>query len=473
MRVRFAPSPTGRLHVGGARTALFNWLLARHHRGTLLLRIEDTDVERSTRASESSLLTDLAWLGLEWDEGPDVGGPHGPYRQSERRELYARQAAALVAAGNAYPCFCTDAELEQRREARRAQGAESHYDGRCRSIPAATARRRHQAGEAHALRFRVRPGDVHFQDHIRGAMRIDAGTFGDFVLLRSNGLPTYNFACVVDDAAMRISHVVRGEDHLYNTARQCLLFEACAWPLPEFAHLPLILDEDRGKLRKREGRTGTYVDEYRSAGYLPAALVNFLALLGWSSPHEEELLARADLVRDFDLSRVNKSAAVFDQRKLDWMAAWHVRNRADADLAALALPFLHAAGLEADLRRAQTWVAAFKSDLPALALLPARVQALLDGVSPEAEAAAALASPAAARLLPLLAARLESADAIDGAGFKLLLQECGRELGLRGKDLFVPVRAALSGRLHGPELPLLFDLLGAERVRARLGASQL
>src|SRR5262245_52900214 len=288
VRARFAPSPTGRLHVGGARTALFNWLFARHHGGTLVLRIEDTDAERSTPAAEKALLEDLRWLGIDWDEGPDVGGPHGPYRQTERLSIYAAHVERLLAAGTAFRCFCTDADLERKRQAQLAAGQEPHYDGTCRTLTPdeITARR----GTPHAIRFHVQPGRVEFADRVRGDMAFDANAVGDFVLLRSIGMPTYNFACVVDDAAMQITHVIRGEDHLSNTLRQVLLYQALGLPLPEFAHVSLIVDEERAKLKKREGRTGTYVDEYRAAGYPAPALVNFLALLGWSSTSGDEIL---------------------------------------------------------------------------------------------------------------------------------------------------------------------------------------
>ena len=470
-RVRFAPSPTGRLHVGGARTALFNWLLARNQKGTMVLRIEDTDAERSTRESEASLLADLAWLGLDWDEGPDLGGPQAPYRQSERRQHYTAAAEPLLQTGQAYPCFCGEKDAPRGEEA----GAPERSDCRCGEMsPAAVAARRRD-GDRQAVRFRVPPGVVEFEDRLRGPMRIDAATFGDFVLLRTSGLPTYNFACVVDDHAMQITHVVRGEDHLYNTARQRLLYDALRLPLPEFVHLPLILDTDRSKLSKRDGRSGTYVDEYRTQGYLPEALVNFLALLGWSSPRGEELLSPAELVRDFSLERLTRSPAVFDPVKFEWMAAWHMRQRPDAELVTLAAPWLQAAGLDTKPETARAWIAGFKSDLPALGRLPAKVQEILGPPAPTPEAEAALCAPGARRLLAALVDGLEkarsSAATLDGQGFKKLLQESGQELGLRGKDLFGPVRAALTGSTHGPELPLLYDALGVERVRQRLQAA--
>jgi len=473
-RVRFAPSPTGRLHVGGARTALFNWLFARHHGGTMILRIEDTDAERSTRGAEIALLEDLRWMGLDWDEGPDVGGPHAPYRQTDRLGVYAERAEALLAAGKAFRCFCTDAELERKRAAQLAAGAEPRYDGTCRNLDASEVERRRTAGAAPTIRFHVPDMVVTFADHIRGDMRFESRTVGDFVLLRSNGLPTYNFACVVDDAAMQITHVIRGEDHLANTLRQVLLYQGLQLAMPDFAHVSLILGEDRTKLKKRAGLEGTYVDEYRAGGWLPSALVNFLALLGWSSPSGDELLSPERLRQEFDLDRVSRSPAIFDVQKLRWMGGEHLRAAPVATLVPLALPFLAAAKLGSDPVQAEKWLLAFRDTLACLADLPPHVRELIEPGAPEADAEAALRTPEARRLLSELAVRLEGRmtgpGSVDGAGFKAILQQCGKDLGLKGRELFMPVRAALSGRNHGPELPLLFDALGADRVLARLRA---
>ncbi len=471
VRVRFAPSPTGRLHVGGARTAIFNWLFARHHGGTLVLRIEDTDQVRSTRDSESSLFQDLTWMGLDWDEGPDVGGPHPPYRQSERLHVYAESASRLAHAGAIYPCFCTDAELDAKRTAQRAAGMEPHYDGTCRALDPQRAAERQASGATYTMRFRVPNRAVTFEDRVRGSMRFESTTVGDFVLLRSNGMPTYNFACVVDDAAMRISHVLRGEDHLTNTMRQVLIYEAFGFGLPEFAHLSLIVDADRAKLKKREGQEGTYVDEYRTRGYLPGALVNFLALLGWSSPSGDEVLSRERLVADFDLDRVGRAPAVFDAQKLRWMAGEYLRAAHQDGLARDSLPYLHDAGLDLDVQSATRMLAAFRDSIATLSELPARARELLAPGPPEPEAAAALQAPEARRLLNALVVGLDDTKGpLDGAAFKALMQECGKTLGMKGRDLFMPVRAAISGRTHGPEIPLLFDALGAAAVRERLAA---
>ncbi len=468
LRARFAPSPTGRLHVGGARTALFNWLFARHHGGTLVLRIEDTDQERSTRPAEAALLTDLQWMGIDWDEGPDCGGPFGPYRQTERLALYAEHAARLVASGDAFACFCTDAELEVKRQAQIAAGGEPRYDGTCRDLPAAEVEARRNRGVASVTRFRVPSRPVHFEDNVRGRIEFGADTVGDFVLLRSNGLPTYNFACVVDDVAMQITHVIRGEDHLSNTLRQVLVYETLHFAQPVFAHVSLILGEDRSKLKKRAGQEGTYVDEYRDRGYLPDALVNFLALLGWSSATGDEVLTRERLRAEFDLGRVSRSPAIFDVQKLRWMAGEHVRAAPVAGLVSLAQPFLAAAGLPTDPLRVQAWILAFRDSIACLAEIPVRVRELLELGEPEPEAAAALQTPGARGLLALVDERWGTRTDLDGAAFKVLLQESGKALGLKGREVFMPARAALTGRIHGPDLPLLFDSLGAAAARERL-----
>jgi nondiscriminating glutamyl-tRNA synthetase len=466
--VRFAPSPTGRLHVGGARTALFNWLFARHHNGVMVLRIEDTDTERSTRASEDSLLRDLRWLGLDWDEGPDVGGPHGPYRQSERRQKYAAAAAQLVRDGLAYPSADSEADVA-------ASESRDHKTPRERTPVAAfdatALAQQIIAGTSPAIRFRLPEGLIHYEDAVRGPLQIDTDTLSDFILLRSSGLPTYNFACVVDDADMQITHVLRGEDHLYNTSRQVLLYDALQLARPQFVHLSLILGEDRTKLKKRDGREGTFVDEYRTRGFLPDALVNFLALLGWSPQSGEDVLSRQRLVDAFDVQRVTRAPAVFDVQKLRWMGGEYMRALQPQDLLAQANAFVEAAGLEGTEAQKQSWASTFQKYLVSLDELPQLVQEVLEPGAADEEARDALAGSHVAPLLQDLAGRLQSAagrSAVDGAVFKQLLQESGVALGVKGKPLFQPVRAALTGRGHGPDLPLLFEIIGAAAALERL-----
>ena len=316
MRVRFAPSPTGTLHIGSARTALYNFLFARHNGGSFVLRIDDTDAARSDAALEASIMADLRWLGLEWDEGPDVGGPSGPYRQSERLERHRAAAEELLASGQAYHCFCPEERLEQLRREALASGHTPRYDRRCLALPADEVRRRLDAGEPAAVRFKVPAGEVVVDDLIRGAVVIGADALSDPIIVRSDGVAGYNFATVVDDRDMGITHVIRGDDHLTNTARQQLLFEALGGPVPRWAHHSMVLGPDGGKLSKRHGATA--VGDYRELGYLPEAIVNYLALLGWSHG-EDEVLDLDRLVREFELERLSPSPAVFDLPKLDWL----------------------------------------------------------------------------------------------------------------------------------------------------------
>ena len=378
VRVRFAPSPTGHLHVGGARTALFNWLFAKHEGGSFVLRIEDTDVVRSTAESERAVLEDLAWLGLGWDEGPDVGGPHGPYRQSERLAIYGEQAGRLLGSGKAYKCYCTDEELDAKREAALDAGRDPRYDGACRDLSESERSERERSGRRPVLRFRTDERDVRVSDLVRGDVEFGHEMLGDFVLLRSDGRPTYNFAAVVDDALMQISHVIRAEEHLPNTMRQAILYEALGFEAPVFAHVSLIVDRDRSKLSKRRGATS--VSEFREQGYLPGALVNYLALLGWSPPNDRELMSLEELAAAFDLSRVSPSAAAFDEDKLDWINAHHIRDEPLGAVARVTRPFAEAAGLvEDDETRFEAMVALARARVARLSEIPRELVVFFDG----------------------------------------------------------------------------------------------
>ncbi len=483
VRVRFAPSPTGWLHVGGARTAYFNWLFARQHGGRFVIRVEDTDAERSSGESERGVLDDLRWLGLAWDEGPDGGGPYGPYRQSERLALYREQADRLLASGRAYRCFCTDEDLERRRNAALAAGRPPHYDGRCRSLAAGESASRAAAGEPASVRFRVPDRDWTLEDAVRGTVTFPAGMVGDFVLLRSSGLPTYNFACVVDDAAMRISHVLRAEEHLANTPRQLMLYEALGGTPPRFAHLALILNRDRTKMSKRAGEAAVAVGDWRRAGYVPEALLSYLALLGFHPGDDREILSREELLAAFTLERLGQSGSVFDAAKLAWVNRHFLHHASGAQLAAWL-----AAGPGPGTEPDADWRAAagrLTADLPAvtverllegvrgnvstLADLPGELEVLTGGALRfEAEAEAALAAPGAPALCGDLAREAAGLAEWSGEAFKSAVQVSGKRQGRKGRDLFMPVRAALSGRTHGPELPLLAELLGKDRCIERL-----
>ncbi len=469
VRVRFAPSPTGWLHVGGARTAYFNWLFARQHGGAFVLRIEDTDLERSSEASESGVLEDLRWLGLSWDEGPDLGGPHGPYRQSERLPRYREAAEFLVSMGAAYPCFCTDAELDLRRKAAAAAGRPPHYDGHCRALsPAARDALRAQR-RPESVRFKVEAREWTLHDLVRGEVRFPAGMVGDFVALRSNGLPTYNFAAAVDDAAMRITHVIRAEEHLPNTPRQLMVYSALGETPPAFAHVPLILNPDRSKMSKRSGEVAVAVGDWRRAGYVADALLSYLALLGFHPGDDREILSREDLLACFTLERVGKSGSVFDADKLRWVNAHALHHASGAQLRAWGGAFMPERALALPSEMQERWLEAVRGNLATLADIGYELAPLLDE-SPSLEPDAALAlEPAPARALcSALAAELAPLASWSGNAVKSALQSLGPRLGLKGRALFQPVRAALTGRTHGPELPLLADLLGRERCLARL-----
>jgi nondiscriminating glutamyl-tRNA synthetase len=456
IRVRFAPSPSGHLHVGNARTALFNWLLARRHGGAFLLRIEDTDAERSTAASERSILDDLRWLGLDWDEGPDVGGPYGPYRQSERLELYRATTEALLAREAVYRCFCTPQELEAERAAARAVGRAPSYSGRCRAMAAEDALRRVGAGEAAAVRFRVPPGpDVTFTDLVRGDVTFSRDVIGDPVIVRSDGRPAYNFAVVMDDVHMRVSHVVRGEDHISNTPRQVLMYEALGATPPAFAHLSLVMGPDHAPLSKRHGATS--VAEFRERGVLPEALVNYLALLGWSPGENEELVPIAEMARRFDLSRVSHSAAVFDPGKLAWANRHYMKAAPAARLAREALKYVERArqldGSDAALAYLESLLPLTAGSVDRLDEVPARLGVVF---SWDAAAAAALVAVEAdgPRVVSAFAREIAAAGPLDRDAFRAAAERTRAQTGLKGRALFHPIRVALTAAESGPELDL-------------------
>ncbi|HKA25581.1 MAG TPA: glutamate--tRNA ligase [Candidatus Eisenbacteria bacterium] len=477
VRVRFAPSPTGSLHIGGARTALFNWLFARGREGLMALRVEDTDVERSTSESERAVVDDLRWLGLDWDEGPEVGGPYGPYRQSERKEIYRREANRLCAAELAYPCFCTDEELEARRRAAQAAGRTPQYDGTCRDLDEEERAERRAEGRPESIRFRVPGEPAVVRDLIRGDVVFPADAVGDFVILRSNGLPTYNFACVVDDAAMRFTHVIRGEEHLSNTNRQVFLYRALGHPEPAFAHISLILNPDRSKMSKRKGEEATFVSEFRAQGYLPEALINFLALLGWSWDGEREMFSVEELVEKFSLERVNATPAVFNRDKLEWMNGQYLRALPLAERAARVRAYLAERGrlperadVDEFLERA---TAAVGDRLKTLADVEGYAGfAFSDSfeIDPKAKEEV-LGKKGARESLVALAGMVEESERFEPAVLEARARELSTKLGVKPGDLFFPARVALTGRKVAPGLFEVMSLLGRERTTRRLKAA--
>lgn len=468
-RVRFAPSPTGHLHVGNVRTALYNWLFARQHEGVFILRVEDTDLARSERQFEEQLIDDLKWLGLDWDEGVAAGGAHGPYRQTERFQLYQQRARLLLEKGLAYYCFCTPEDLDQKRQEQMAAGLQPLYSGRCRALDAREAEKRVADGAEAAIRLKVRPGRIAFEDIVFGPIAFESSVIGDFILMRSDGSPQYNFSVVVDDILMEISHVIRGEGHLSNTPRQILVYEALGAQPPRFAHLSTILGSDGSKLSKRHGATS--IDEFRNRGYIPAGLLNYLALLGWA-PEEEgrEVLTMAELKDMFVLERVNKSPAVFDITKLNWVNRSHLKSLPEASLTELVLPFLQSAG----------WVP-LSPEASQMDWIRGLAQLLLNYLEKgedileqarlffEFDPAAAVRSPevlealsadGAAEVLRCFASELQKLQGpLDGEGFRAVMQNVKTVTGRKGKDLFHPVRASLTGRTTGPELDKTVVLL--------------
>jgi nondiscriminating glutamyl-tRNA synthetase len=435
VRVRFAPSPTGHLHVGGARTAIFNWLFARRHDGAFLLRVEDTDQARSTRESEQMVLDDLRWLGLQWDEGPDVGGPHAPYRQSERVEIYKRAADDLMQRDVAYRCYCTEEELEAKRKQAEAEGRPPHYDLKC-------WRERRTDDAPHAIRFHVPDdGDVTIDDLIRGEVTWRKESLGDFIVIRSDGLPTYNFCVVVDDHDMEITHVIRAEEHLTNTHRQVLIYRAMGWNVPQFAHVSLILGQDRSKLSKRHGATS--VSAYAGEGFLPDALVNYLTLLGWSSPEGLDVFTRDYAIANFSLERVNAAPAVFDPQKLDWVNAQYIHAMTAQELAPLVRRFFDVPWLEEGIDLVKTSVQRLTQFEEALRFVLEFTPAEVD---------ATFAQKLAEDLREHGAPR-------DEAGYKAMVERLKVATGTKGKALFMPLRLALTGSEHGPELVRSIPLL--------------
>ena len=490
IRVRIAPSPTGPLHIGTARTALFNALYARRTGGTFILRLEDTDVARSSVAFEEDILDGLHWLGITWAEGPAAGGgedfgPYGPYRQMQRLERYAEVAADLLARDLAYPCFCTPAELDADRRAQEAVKLPPKYVGRCGLLtPAERAAKAAEvltAGRGSATRFRVPAGVVGFNDAVRGRVEIDTTNLGgDFVIVRSDGNPLYHFTVVVDDAAMRISHVIRGEDHLSNTPKHILLFRALGYPEPVFAHLPLILNPDRTKMSKRKSQTG--ISDYIAQGFIREALVNYLALLGWSTGTEEEILSFDEIAARFDLEHVQKGGAIFDRERLEWLNGQWIRRLDDEDLVSRLLPFLeaeHAAG-----RIDRTPVAdevrvllpMIRERLPILGAVGDLIGFLwVDDLVVDPATIVPKRWDAATTIAGLAAGRAVVADtgtvSFEADELEPPLRALAETRGWKAGDLFMAIRVAVTGRTATPPLFDTLVALGRDRVLARLDAA--
>ena len=478
-RLRFAPSPTGPLHIGGARSALFNYLLAKKHNGTFLVRMEDTDLERSSRESEENIKASLKWLGMEWDEGIDVGGTFGPYRQTERLALYNDAVQKLIDEGKAYYCFCSEEELAKEKEAQQAKGELPKYSGKCRDLSKDEQQALRDRGIKPVVRLRVPEGEtIVVDDAVRGEVRFETDGIGDFIIVKSDGIPVYNFAVVIDDHTMEISHVIRGEEHLSNTPRQIAIYDALGYDKPQFAHISLILGRDNeGKLTKMSKRHGsTSVVAYQEQGFLPEAIVNFLALLGWAPGGEEELFSLEELKQEFSLDHVSKSPAVFDLEKLKWINGMYIRNASGERLLEYGLPFLKKAGLvgaapgSEEMIWAMMTIDALKNHINCFAELPEIIEKYRAEVSYSDDVMASLADVKedALTVLKAMKEKLEKTQTVTVDGYKKMLKEITKETGIKGRNLYHSLRVAKTGEEQGPDLDKLSIIIGRERMLERV-----
>lgn len=477
IRVRFAPSPTGYLHVGGARTALFNWLYARRHTGVFVLRIEDTDAERSSWEMVAGIVDGLRWLGLDWDEGPDVGGPHAPYFQSQRLDKHRALAEELVSEGQAYYCFCTPDLLQRKREAAESAGGGWVYDRTCLGLDADGVARLKASTAPRAIRFRVPDGVTAFDDLVHGRIEFENKVIEDFVILRSDGQPTYHLSVVADDIDMKITHVVRGDDHISNTPKHLLLYSAFRARVPAFAHVPLILGQDKKRLSKRHGATS--VMEYQRLGYLPEAMVNFLALLGWSPGTDQELFTRDELVRQFTLEGITGSNAVFNLEKLDWMNQQHLLGMSPDDIARRIEALMKDAGVwrDAFATTERPWllrvIELVRSRAKTLTqLLDAAMPFLQEHVSPDPEAAGKhLSSSTLKRPFATLIEAFARVEAFDPRTLEEVLRTTAEREGIKAGSLIHATRVAATGRAVSPGLFEVLELLGRDRTLERMRAA--
>ncbi len=470
VRVRFAPAPTGLLHIGNARTALFNFLFAKRHQGTFVLRIEDTDLERSTDTSIDRIMEDLKWLGIFWDEGPDRDRPDGPYRQTQRLSFYREYADRLFQEGKSYKCFCSEERLEKLRKEQLSKGRMPRYDGRCRSLSVEEIAKMESSGLQPVLRFRVGTGPILFEDLIHEKMNFDSAGIGDFIIVRSGGMAAYNFACVIDDHLMHITHVIRGEDHLSNTPRQILLYQALSWQPPTFAHHPLILGPDRSPLSKRHGATA--VSQYREEGFLPEALQNYLVLLGWTPPSGKETLPLERMVEEFSIQDISRSAPIYNRKKLEWLNSYYIREKEEAQLSEILIPYLQKSGIQVDQIDHQ-WLnqilGVLKENLVVLSQVEEYLGIFFDEkFFFEDGAKTILQDPGNRETLHSVLNLLEDSSEIMTDEQTSLLSQLAKKTGRKGKDLYAPLRAAVTGKTKGPELVKTLPLLGKERMIRRL-----
>lgn len=478
LKVRFAPSPTGPFHIGGARSALFNWLVARHADGTFLVRIEDTDLKRSTKESEENIKDSLKWLGMNWDEGIDVGGPHGPYRQTERLDLYKKEVQRLLDEGKAYYCYCSAEELEKSRKAQLDAGKTPIYDEHCRHLTEEEKAKYEAEGRKPVVRLKVRKDGVFaFDDMVRGHVEFQAAGVGDFIIMKSDGIPVYNFAVVIDDAFMEVTHVIRAEEHLSNTPRQLAIYEALGYKPPKFGHISLILGEDHKKMSKRHGATS--VTEYRNMGYLPEAVVNYLALLGWTPKGEQEIFTEEELIKQFSMKRVSSNDAVFDINKLNWINFQYMK-KLDADqLYDLIVPFLVKAGYvdvavseeKKDWLKKVIWF--MKDHIYFAGQAADELRFFFEDMPKitDEDVLAVMKEETSGKLLKAFIEDLKALETFDQAEIKKCFNACMKAQGIKGKAAYEPTRIALTGVTQGPGMFEMMELFGREKTMDRLEAA--
>ncbi|MEN0664750.1 glutamate--tRNA ligase [Caldifermentibacillus hisashii] len=476
IRVRYAPSPTGHLHIGNARTALFNYLFARNQKGQFIIRIEDTDQKRNIVGGEESQLKYLKWLGMDWDESVDVGGEYGPYRQSERLDIYKKYYEDLLEKGLAYKCYCTEEELEKEREEQIARGEAPRYSGKCRHLTKEDQARLEAEGRKPSIRFRVPEGKVYrFNDIVKGEVSFASEDIGDFVIVKKDGMPLYNFAVAIDDHLMKISHVLRGDDHISNTPKQLMIYEAFGWEPPTFGHMTLIVNENHKKLSKRDESIIQFIEQYEALGYLPEALFNFIALLGWSPVGEEEIFSKEELIEIFDPGRLSKSPAVFDRQKLIWMNNQYMKKLPVEKVVELALPHLVNAGRVPEnpspeqLEMVNKLVALYQEQMSYGAEIVSLSELFFkEEISYDETGKAILSEEQVPEVLRAFLQELEDLEPFEAAEIKAAIKRVQKATGQKGKKLFMPIRVAVTGQEHGPELPNTIELLGKETVKKRI-----
>jgi len=477
IRVRFAPSPTGFLHIGGARTALYNWLYARQNKGAFVLRIEDTDEARSTDESVGAILESMKWLGLDWDEGPGKENPkYAPYFQMKAHEqgIYSRFTQKLLAEGKAYKCYCSPEEVEEMRKKAQAEKKVPKYDGRCRALSKEDCVKKEAEGRKPVIRLKVpQDGKVSFEDVIRGKIEFDNSMLDDFVIVKASGVPTYNFAVVVDDARMEISHIIRGDDHLSNTPKQMHIYDALGWKTPVFAHISMILGPDGSRLSKRHGHTALL--EYRNEGYLPEAMINYLALLGWSTEDSQQLFALGGLTEKFSLERCAKNPAIFDLKKLEWMNGEYLRKIEPSKLAEVFFKWIEVTGNSDKIKHwdrelAKKIIEMEHEKFKLLKEVPGLIDFFFrDGVEYDDEAVnKTLKAETAKMALETCAQRLKSQVQFEAGALEKFARELAAEKGLKNGQVFHPLRAAISGRTTGPSLFHMMEILGKDKVLRRI-----